>query len=60
MKYDHSSVTQLLATTHDQLPAWTNTRVDLGVGPGDPGPPFFPRIFFFCKRVSDGASSFIA
>ena len=60
MKYDHSSVTQLLATTHDQLPAWTNTRADLGVGPGGPGPPFCPGIFFFCKRVSDGASSFIS
>ena len=60
MKYDHSSVTQLLAATHDQLPAWTNTRADLEVGPGGPGPPFCPGIFvLFCKRVSDGASSFI-
>ena len=36
-----------------------NTRVDLGVGPGGPGSPFCPGIFFFCKRVSDGTSNFV-
>ena len=35
-------------------------RADLGVGPGGHGPPPFVReVFFFCKRVSDGTSTFV-
>ena len=33
-------------------------RADCGVGQGDPGFRFCPEISFFCKRVSDGTSSF--
>ena len=35
------------------------TRAHLGVGPGRPCTPFCPGIFFFCKQVLDGTSSFV-
>ena len=34
-------------------------KADQRVGPGGPGPPFVRDFFFFCKRVSDGTSSYV-
>ena len=35
------------------------SRADVGVGPEGVPPPFVREFCFFCKRVSDGTSSFV-